>query len=243
MKLNIKNIFINGYKLTLLASIISISVLGSGCQDKEVATQEVDKAPAEAIIQADQQLEKSVEAVVLATNAEPTVMDNELAQQVSMKTGGTNKATAKPVKNGLIEMLITDIKVIDGSSFEGKDSSGKKVTVKMTGVQAPKINEEMGADSAEALGRCISEKRAIIFVQANNQKDKDGRYLAKVESAEIECNQQQIEKGMAWFYEDQGDKLSDNDHHLYYQAHEYALENNGPILMMEFKNRMAEHTQ
>jgi endonuclease YncB( thermonuclease family) len=240
MELNIKSNFGGGKKLTMLASIICLSVLGTACKDEQIVENEAKNAPVEVV----QSTEKTVEKVAAKIEKNSDVVVSEIAQKVekakedlkSFDTDIVPNKTSEKNDDGTMEIIITDIYVVDGDTIHGVDQDGKKIKVRMTGIDAPESKQVMGEESAEALRQCVGfNENALLTVQTNNATDKYGRTLARVESAGINCNQQQIEKGMAWFYEDFGDKLSYEDHKLYNTANDYAQDNSIGIWSMDLQ--------
>ena len=94
----------------------------------------------------------------------------------------------------------------------------------MAGLDAPEIGQDLAEESAEQLRGCLASGNALITVQATNSIDDKGRTLAKVESAELNCNQQQIETGMAWMYDKHDEDLASEDYQLYVFANRDALD-------------------
>lgn len=233
MKFNIKNTFSDIRHLTLLASLICISLLGTGCKEKPVIVQDRDEKTAEVVI--------PVEEYVLEEETDSSIEASELSQKSAKNEDGLSSVdpennTTKPSNGGVMEILLTDINVIDGDTIQGLDESGKKVKVRMTGIDAPEISQPMSTESAEELRNCIGgESRALLFIDTNTPKDKYGRTLARVESAEIDCNQQQIEKGMAWFYAGSGEDIVGEYNDIYNQAHNYAQDNQMGVWAMDLE--------
>lgn len=231
MKSNIKNTFINGRHLTLLASLICISLLGTACKEKPVPVQ--DKDTAEVVTQ----IEEEVLEEETDPNAEASeVVEKSAKNEEDLRSVETENNTAESTNEGVKELLLTDINVIDGDTIQGLDESGKKMKVRMTGIDAPEIGQPMSNESAEELRNCIGgENKALLFIDINIPKDKYGRTLARVESAGINCNQQQIEKGMGWFYSGSGEDIVGEYNDMYNQAHDYAQDNQMGVWAMDLE--------
>lgn len=223
----------NKHRLTLLASIMSIGLLGTGCKEDNIAVENTNNASTETI--------KTFEESPVRTEKNIDIVANNISQKV-------NKAKEvfeeKEVKNSIteinnnesMEIVISDIYVVDGDTIYGLDETGKKIKVRLTGIDAPESSQPMGMESSNSLRDCVSyNDNALLTVQLNNSSDKYGRTLAKVQSAEIDCNQQQIEKGMAWFYEDFSDKLASGDKAIYKKSQDYAQENKLGIWSMDLQ--------
>ena len=240
MELNIKSNFARGKKVTMLASIICLSVLGTACKEEQVTELQTKNAPVEVIESGQKTVEKaSAKLEEKAAFVKSEIADNVEKAQAELKSLNEESVESKPAEssnNGTMEIIISDIYVVDGDTIHAVDQNGEKIKVRMTGIDAPESKQPMGSESTEALRQCVGmNENALLTVQVGNEKDKYGRTLAKVESAEINCNQQQIEKGMAWFYEDFGDKLNDDDHALYRQASDYAQDNNMGVWSMDLQ--------
>ena len=225
MKSKIKSDFINGRKLTLLASVMCISLIGTACTDKEVVVQNIDENTADTV------LVEEVTAEPLGVEIEKN-SDNlvETVEEKSSKTQGDPTTAELPksaeVLDGTVkEVLVSGIKIISGDSFSAVDESGKRITVKLTGIKAPKIGEPLGQESADRLKVCIEMDTALLLVQVNHSTDKEGRTLAELQSGPIHCNLSQVEEGMAFMYEGENDNVSDEMHPVYKDMHDEALEN------------------
>ncbi len=214
MKSNIKSNFSHGRKLTLLASVMCISLIGTACTDKEVVAQKVDESTVDTILVVDEAPE-----IVEVIEVDTSITDKSKVEAAPAK------AADKVSDDAGKEFLVTDIKVIDGDTFTATRENGKKITVRMAGLDAPEIGQDLAEESAEQLRGCLASGNALITVQATNSIDDKGRALAKVESAELNCNQQQIETGMAWMYDKHDEDLALEDYQLYVFANRYALDN------------------
>lgn len=236
MKLKNKNTNGNKNKLTFLASIICVSAFLTGCNDDEKSI-EVDEKSSDVAV-------KTTEKPVIKPETNANRVASDIAQKVHEAKEDLKSFDAKNIAKevGLTsnekskEIVISDIYVVDGDTVYGVDKAGKKLKVRMTGIDAPESSQPMGEESKEALKQCLGmNENALLVVQLDNASDKYGRTLAKVESGGINCNQQQIEKGMAWFYEGFSDKLADGDKDMYKQAQDYAKENTMGIWAMDLQ--------
>lgn len=218
MKSKIKSGLSNARNLTLLTSVMCISLIGTGCADKEVVAQEVD--------------ESTVDTVLVVDEAPEIVEVIEVDTSITDEADDKSKVEAAPAKDSDKfsddagkKFLVTDIKVIDGDTFTATRENGAKITVRMAGLDAPEIGQDLAEESAEQLRGCLASGNALITVQATNSIDDKGKTLAKVESAELNCNQQQIETGMAWMYDKHDEDLALEDYQLYVFANKAALDN------------------
>lgn len=216
MKSNIKSGFINGRKLTLLASIMYISLIGTACTDKEVVVQNIDENAADTALV--EEVSAPVEVVEVDTDTTDEADDKSKVEATS------SPAADKVSEDAGKEFLVTDIKVLDGDTFTATRENGKRITVRMGGIDAPEIGQDLAEESAEQLRGCLASGNALITVLATNSIDDKSRTLAKVESAELNCNQQQIETGMAWMYDKHDEDLASEDYQLYVFANRDALD-------------------
>lgn len=225
MKLNIKNAFSNGRKITALISIICISLLSAGCSNEKNTNKSVTKdAPDTVEIGEDALLVTKNEITNNSEVSGDTLNSSNPKEGVEDLDAESLKTIA--TSNNTMKILISNVVVIDGNTITGIDENGEKLEVRLTGLEAPKLDEPLGKESAESLGRCVNgSENALLTVQTDNTTDKKGRTLASVEAAESDCNQHMIESGMAWYYEGTEDNLSFDDRNLYLDAHNYAQDN------------------
>lgn len=154
----------------------------------------------------------------------------ETVEEKSSKTQGDPTTAELPksaeVLDGTVkEVLVSGIKIISGDSFSAVDESGKRITVKLTGIQAPKMGEPLGQESADRLKACIEMDTALLLVQVAHATDKEGRTLAELQSGPVHCNISQVEEGMAFMYEGENDNVSGEMNSIYKEMHDEALEN------------------
>lgn len=248
-----KSLLIKGKNLTLLASIICVSALTIGCNDEQLTS---DKASVSTtnntreVKTADEKVEKAV--VKVETNADR--VSRELVKKVEqakedLKSFDAEVVSKKPtfqtedtadykqeVQDGSHEIWLHNLYVVDGDTIHGLDENDKIIKVRMTGIDAPESSQPMGEESRQSLVKCVSDsKKALVVVQNNNATDKYGRTLGRVESTETDCNQYQIENGMAWFYEDYSDKLGGDIKGFYKSTQDRAKENQVGIWSMDLQ--------
>ena len=225
MKSNIKSDFSNGRKLSLLASVICISLISTACTDKEVGVQNVDENATDTVLVEEVTAEPlGVEIEKNSDNLVETVDEKSSKTQDDPTTAELPKS-AEVLDGTVKEVLVSGIKIISGDSFSAVDESGKRITVKLTGIKAPKIGEPLGQESADRLKACIEMDTALLLVQVAHATDKEGRTLAELQSGPVHCNISQVEEGMAFMYEGENDNVSDEMHPVYKDMHDEALEN------------------
>ena len=159
MKSNIKSNFSNGRKLTLLASVMCISLISTACTDKEVVASDVDESTVDTVLVVDEAPE-IIEVIEVDTSITDEANDKSKVEVAPAKDADTVSDDAGK------EFLVTDIKVIDGDTFTATRENGKKITVRMAGLDAPEIGQDLAEESAEQLRGCLASGNALITVQA-----------------------------------------------------------------------------
>ena len=235
MKLSAKRGLYTGRRITLLASVVCISLAVTGCKEESAAIAQVNAISVDqsGMTTTATEVVSAVEKVAVKTETNADKIAKEVAQRAMYAKEQAKRFTESDTDiqgvgaAGVKRINISDVYVVDGDTIHGTDSaSGEKLKVRMTGIDAPEKGQALSDESADALRNCIGgEKTAVLVIQSNNEKDKYGRVLASVEAQGINCNQQQVEKGMAWYYEDFADKITNGDNRMYNEAHHYAQDN------------------
>lgn len=232
MKLSAMRGLYTGRKITLLASIVCMSLVATGCNEDAAVIEKVDTVNINQSNLATNPTEAApaVESVAIKAETNAERIKKEIAQKALYAKEQAKIIAASSTNNnpaGSKRISISNVYVVDGDTIHGNDSaSGERIKVRMTGIDAPEKEQPLGKESENELRNCIGgERKAELVIQSNNEKDKYGRTLARVEAQGINCNQQQLEKGMAWFYEDFADKLTSEEYNAYNKAHHYAQDN------------------
>lgn len=89
------------------------------------------------------------------------------------------------------------VKVSDGDSFMIK-SYGKKIRVRMYGIDAPELKQRYGKEAKKYLEELILGKRVELKVL---YEDRYKRKIARVYYDDKEINLEMLRSGNAWFYE------------------------------------------
>lgn len=89
------------------------------------------------------------------------------------------------------------VKVSDGDSFFMKQN-GKKIRVRMYGIDAPELKQKHGKESKKYLEELILGKKIELKVL---YEDNYGRKVSKVYYRDREINLEMLRSGNAWFYE------------------------------------------
>lgn len=112
--------------------------------------------------------------------------------------------TSAPAKNGDIGKRYTLAHLSDGDSFELKDENGRKIKIRLYGIDAPELAQDFGNDSKEHL---FSLMRGRDLCVKPVYQDDYGRTVALVylienkKADELSINQRQVQAGMAWVYD------------------------------------------
>ncbi len=76
-------------------------------------------------------------------------------------------------------------------------AEGRKLRVRLEGIDAPELAQRYGKSSRSALARLCRGKQAIVD---DRGKDEDGVLLASVTCAGVDAGAEQVKQGLAWVY-------------------------------------------
>ena len=79
------------------------------------------------------------------------------------------------------------------------DSAGKKVKIRLAGIDAPELSQEFGDKSRFLLSRLIEKKKMIVSVV---NEDRYGRLIGTVFIDGLDINAVMLKNGAAWHYKD-----------------------------------------
>lgn len=74
---------------------------------------------------------------------------------------------------------------------------GKKVRVRLDGIDAPELAQRYGKSSRSALSRLCGGKKAVV---TDRGKDEEGRVLGTVTCGKVDANAEQVKQGLAWVF-------------------------------------------
>ena len=147
------------------------------------------------------------------------------------------------------------IKVTDGDTMTIRTSKNEKIRVRLTGIDAPELDQLFGKASKEKLASFIANKNVRIETYKN---DRRGRVLAKVWVQPSDCascgktlnvNHTQIVAGMAWWYRRYAKELSDEDRGRYESAEDESRKRKrglwsapGPVAPWDWRRGVREET-
>ena len=106
---------------------------------------------------------------------------------------------APPSRAGGIQGTVTS--VVDGDSlWVTPAGGGKAIEVRLSGIDAPEICQEHGAESKKFLSDLVMKQpvRLVVGGTEGNARDTFGRTLGTVYLADVEVNRRLVEEGMAW---------------------------------------------
>ena len=111
------------------------------------------------------------------------------------------------------------IKVSDGDTITVLDSNNQKYKIRLQGIDAPETQQAFGENSRQSLASLVYDKEVIILW---DKRDKYARILGKVIVDGRDANYEQLKKGLAWYYKQYENDLSDEDKERYSEAEAWA---------------------
>ena len=87
--------------------------------------------------------------------------------------------------------------VSDGDTITVLDEQKRQHKVRLEGIDAPESSQDFGQRAKQSLSDLVFGKTVTVI---SSKKDKYGRTLGKVTLDGKDINQEQIDRGMAWFY-------------------------------------------
>ena len=111
------------------------------------------------------------------------------------------------------------IKVSDGDTITVLDSNNQKYKIRLQGIDAPETQQAFGETSRQSLASLVYDKEVIILW---DKRDKYARILGKVIVDGRDANYEQLKKGLAWYYNQYENDLSDEDKERYSEAEAWA---------------------
>ena len=102
-------------------------------------------------------------------------------------------------------------RVFDGDTIEVRDESGRRLRIRLSGIDAPERGQSFGSEARVSLLRVLSAGPLLVEVES---ADRYHRLLAKVTCAGRDASLAQIASGLAWSYP-WADSVSATDRRLY----------------------------
>ena len=108
--------------------------------------------------------------------------------------------------------------VFDGDTIDVLDQNGRRIRIRLSGIDAPERAQPFGQKARDALRRLLSA--GALEIDAHNI-DRYQRVLAKVTCAGRDAGFEQIRSGAAWFYP-WTDSISESDRVTYAREEQAA---------------------
>ena len=115
------------------------------------------------------------------------------------------------------------INVVDGDTVTLLTNDNQKLSIRLSGIDAPEMNQNWGLRSKQAMCSCADGLAATVEA---NKKDKYGRLVGKVIVKGIDCNLRQIQLGLAWHYK-KYEKEQEVEERSTYAQEEYLAQSAG----------------
>jgi endonuclease YncB( thermonuclease family) len=87
--------------------------------------------------------------------------------------------------------------VSDGDTITVLDASNKQHKIRLIGIDEPESNQDYGSRAKQSLSDLVFGKTVTV---ESLKKDKYGRVLGRVAIDGKDVGQEQINRGVAWFY-------------------------------------------
>lgn len=113
------------------------------------------------------------------------------------------------------------VSVSDGDTITVLDANKVQHKIRLAGIDAPERTQAFGQRSRESLAELVANQAVIV---ETNKQDRYGRYVGKVLIDGQDVNVEQIRRGLAWFYRQYEQELSDSDRQRYDRAEIEARE-------------------
>lgn len=220
-------------KQACLICLVPMIIMTASCKKEDVAAQEIvaEKEHININSHVKTATEKVNDLDIDALNKVEGISNKIRDEITNYKTNEKNEISANKIPNNdSVVMPLNNIYVVDGDTIHAVNSLGESIKIRMTGIDAPEKSQPMGNESSLSLSNCVKESSDIkLIAKKDNLNDKYGRYLGKVMVGSTDCNLYQVEKGMAWFYEDFADNLPDGEPIVFKNAQENARANRSGV--------------
>ncbi|MFZ4539218.1 thermonuclease family protein [Propionivibrio sp.] len=108
----------------------------------------------------------------------------------------------------------------DGDTITVLDATHTQHQIRLTGIDAPEKRQAFGNVAKQSLVDMVAGQYvAVEWVKFDNR---GGRKLGKVMLAGLDCNLEQVKRGLAWHYKQYQREQSPNDRRLYEAAENEA---------------------
>jgi len=89
------------------------------------------------------------------------------------------------------------VKVADGDTITVLDANKTQHKIRLRGIDAPESKQAFGAVSKKSLSSMVAGQVVAVHW---DKEDKYSRKLGKVMLGDMDCNLEQLKRGMAWHY-------------------------------------------
>lgn len=107
------------------------------------------------------------------------------------------------------------VSVADGDTITVLDANNVQHKIRLAGIDAPERTQAFGQRSRESLAELVANRSVVV---ETNKQDRYGRYVGKVLPDRQDVNVEQVRRGLAWFYRQYEQELSDSDRQSYDRA-------------------------
>jgi len=121
------------------------------------------------------------------------------------------------VANGAIADVLSGrvVAIADGDTLTVLDASNQQHKIRLAGIDAPEKKQPFGERSRQSLAALVFGKTVSVEWRKKHRE----RLIGKVMVNGVDANLEQINAGMAWWYEKYRKVQSEHDQYLY-SAHE-----------------------
>lgn len=109
--------------------------------------------------------------------------------------------------------------VTDGDSLRVEDAAGRRVSIRLEGVDAPELRQCGGPAARDALAAWVGGRHVVVEPR---KTDRYGRTVARVHRSAGEVNLQLVVAGHAWHYQAYAREQDPADRAAYAQAEQQA---------------------
>ena len=113
------------------------------------------------------------------------------------------------------DIRVTVLSVYDGDTLTVLLENGRKIRVRLYGIDAPEKNQLYGEESHQNLVRLCEGQKALIDLMA---ADRYRRIVAQIYCQGINANINQLSQGLAWVYTEYLDDTRIADNFEFYPA-------------------------
>lgn len=112
------------------------------------------------------------------------------------------------------------VSVADGDTITVLDRDHVQRKIRLAGIDAPEKSQAFGQRSRESLAELVANRAVIV---ETSKQDRYGRYVGKVLVDGQDVNVEQVRRGLAWFYRQYEQELSNSDRQSYDRAESEAI--------------------